>query len=203
MYGIRLRLALLALIASVSFAAKAAAPILEFWPRNLTLYSGDTATIRAYLFGSWGNHHTFKLGPKSNIAAFPEQVDAKLNATFDVMALTAGEATIYGFGFGYGISPIAVTVLSPEISAISPPRGSTAGGHEVTIKGIGFSTNCMAWFDLVPATQVTLVDRETIVATTPEHAAGISNVRLFCGAQEIVAERAFEFVGPRRRSVRR
>ena len=50
---------------------------------------------------------------------------------------------------------------------------------------------------------LTLVDRETIVATTPEHAAGISNVRLFCGAQEIVAERAFEFVGPRRRSVRR
>jgi len=203
MTGLRVRLALLLLIASVSFAAQAAAPMVDFWPSHLTVYSGDIATIRAHLFGSWGDHHTFRLWTKSDIVTVPEEIDAKQSATFDVMALKAGEATIHAFGFGWARSPITITVLSPEISAVSPPRGPTSGGHDVTIAGMGFSENCMVWFDLVPASQVTLVDRQTIVATTPAHIAGTADVRLFCGAQEIVAERAFEFVGPRRRSVRR
>ena len=203
MTGLRLRFALLLLLASMSFAAKGAAPMVEFWPRYITMYSGDIATIRAHLFGDWGGRSVFRLLTNSDIVTFPEQVDAKRSATFDVMALKPGEATINAFGRGWTRSPLTITVLSPEISTISPPRGPTSGGHEVTIGGIGFSDNCMVWFDLVPATQVTLVDRQTIVATTPEHVAGISNVRLFCGAQEIIAERAFEFVGPRRRSVRR
>lgn len=201
MNALRLRLTLLLLSIGMTFAAKAAAPYAQFWPREITLYSGDLATIRAFFFGDWRGHNV-RLGATSDSVVFPQEIEAK-NATFDVMAMKAGETKIYAFGYSPVISTITLTVLSPEISAISPPKGSTAGGHEVTIKGVGFSTNCMVWFDLIPATQVTLVDRETIVATTPEHSAGTSNVRLFCGAQEIVAERAFTFVGPRRRSVRR
>lgn len=199
------RFGLLLVLASTAMAASAAGPYptVQFWPPHITLYCGETASIRAFFFGDWGGRFTFALGTRSDIITVPARVEAGANGmtTFEVQAWKPGLATIESYAHGR-LSGGTVTVLAQEVLAITPARAWISGGQEVTIDGLGFSSACSVWFDHLPAPQVTLVDRQTMVATTPEHSAGAANVRIFCGAYEHVVRDAFEFVAPRRQSVR-
>jgi hypothetical protein len=200
------RFSLLLALASTAIAAPAGgpAPTVQFWPPHITLYSGETASIRTFFFGDWGSRATtVALRAKSDIITVPAKVEAveDRTASFEVQAWKPGAATVEALLYDRR-SQVTVMVLAQEVLAISPARASTSGGHEVTIGGLGFSSACTVWFDDLPARQVTLVDRQTMVATTPEHSAGPANVRIFCGAHENVVRDAFEFVAPRRQSVR-
>lgn len=55
----------------------------------------------------------------------------------------------------------------PTITSVSPATGPAAGGTVVTITGTGFAAGATVSFDGVAATNVTVSNATTIVATTP------------------------------------
>ena len=60
-----------------------------------------------------------------------------------------------------------VTAALPVVTSISPAIGSTLGGTSVTITGSGFTGATAVDFGTIPATDVIVVDDNTITATTP------------------------------------
>lgn len=70
------------------------------------------------------------------------------------------------------------TYLAPAISAVSPNRGSTAGGTVVTITGTSFVGITVVRFGGIAATSFTVVSATELRATTPVHASGFVHVRV-------------------------
>jgi hypothetical protein len=66
----------------------------------------------------------------------------------------------------------------PGITAINPTAGTVAGGTGVTIVGQNFFDVTGVTFGGVPATNVTAVDANTVLATTPPHTGGPVSVFL-------------------------
>jgi hypothetical protein len=64
---------------------------------------------------------------------------------------------------------------SPTISGINPAAGPPGGGTLVTITGIGFTGASLVDFGATPAAAFTIVNANTIVATSPS-GAGVANV---------------------------
>ncbi len=60
--------------------------------------------------------------------------------------------------------------------AITPTSGPDRGGTPVTISGYAFQSGATVLFGGVPATNIVVVNANTITATTPAHAAGAVNV---------------------------
>jgi len=87
--------------------------------------------------------------------------------------------------------------------SIAPAKGSAAGGTPVTITGTGLGGTCTVLFNGVPATSVTVVDEQTIRATTPAHAAGTVDVKVGCDSFIQPLPAAFTFnASSRGRAVR-
>jgi len=66
-----------------------------------------------------------------------------------------------------GTLPQAFTFADLKITSLSPNTGSTSGGTNVTISGSAFQNGATVTFGGVPATNVNVVDSNTIIATTP------------------------------------
>jgi hypothetical protein len=64
----------------------------------------------------------------------------------------------------------------PGIAGIVPDSGSVAGGDEVVIFGVNLFNVTGVTFGGVAATNVTPLDAETVIVTTPSRAAGKANV---------------------------
>lgn len=95
------------------------------------------------------------------------------------------------------LSAFALSAQEWQLS-ISPALGPSAGGTTVTIKVAGGSFGSWPYgveFDGVGATSVTLVDEFTLVAVTPPHAPGITNIRIFQYDIYIPTDLTFEYVG--------
>lgn len=70
-----------------------------------------------------------------------------------------------------------ITVIQPPtLTGISLSQGGTGGNIPVTITGTDFLNGATATFGGVAATNVTFVDANTIVVTTPPHGAGTVDV---------------------------
>jgi len=67
-------------------------------------------------------------------------------------------------------------VSPPTITSLSPSRGSTAGGDEVTITGTRLGLVTVVQFDGVDATSFVVESATKIIATAPPHAAGTAAV---------------------------
>ena len=65
---------------------------------------------------------------------------------------------------------------APAVGSVSPNSGPASGGTEVNISGSGFSAGSTVKFGGVSATNVNVVNGNTITATTPPHASGAVNV---------------------------
>jgi hypothetical protein len=70
-----------------------------------------------------------------------------------------------------------------NVTGISPPTGSTAGGTPVTISGTGFVAPVTVKFRGVAATSVVVANATTITAVTPAGSAGAADVSVVQGAQ--------------------
>src|SRR6185295_7320586 len=82
-----------------------------------------------------------------------------------------GQSSTRANGFTYlEATPIGVT--------ISPASGPTLGGTPVRITGTGFLGGASVSIGGVPATNVTVLDSLTIVATTGAHSAGAFDVEV-------------------------
>jgi hypothetical protein len=73
---------------------------------------------------------------------------------------------------------ITSTSAAPSVSAVSPSSGSTSGATSVTITGTGFTGATAVTFGGTAATNVVVNSATSITATSPAHAAGVTNVRV-------------------------
>lgn len=146
----------------------------------------------------------------SGILGVPGSVmlDASGAAAFEVEALKTGSATItallppeYG-GTSQSLAVTIVATLTPRITDVTPPFGSTEGGTRVSVRGSDLASNCFVTFGALQGTSEWISGSE-IAATTPPHAAGAVDVAVHCGTSTATRSGGFRYVAPaRRRSVR-
>lgn len=80
----------------------------------------------------------------------------------------AGQAAVdLSIGGGTGYTSSTFTYLDPTVSSVVPNSGPDSGGTVVTITGTLFDPSATVEFDYISATNVTVVDSNTITATTP------------------------------------
>ncbi len=121
--------------------------------------------------------------------------------TFVTPQHAAGTAQVVVNGDGGNSTQAAVFTylavnLSPTITALVPGIGTIDGGTQVTIYGTGFLLANSVTFGGVAATNVTVVNNTTIIATSPAHAAGAVNVIVTTpvGSSTSVAASQFTYV---------
>lgn len=104
---------------------------------------------------------------------------------------------------------LAITAFSdPVITSVTPSSGPVTGGTTITIKGTGFSDNCVicspplsvapeVFFYETPAASVKFIDSTTLEVVTPAHlpAKVPIRVRQLDGSQPVTVANAFEFTG--------
>lgn len=88
----------------------------------------------------------------------------------DVVVAAGTATTTLANGFTY------VALPQPEIAGVSPTKGPTGGGTDVTITGANLGSIVEVTFGGVPATQITQVTATSLVARTPARAAGTVDV---------------------------
>jgi hypothetical protein len=78
---------------------------------------------------------------------------------------------------GWGEKERAYEYIPPPIvEEVIPPRGPDLGGTEVQVIGKFFQNGARLFFDNLEAGRVRFIDSEQLVAVTPPHAAGFSDV---------------------------
>ncbi|NSY93887.1 autotransporter domain-containing protein [Agrobacterium tumefaciens] len=97
---------------------------------------------------------------------------------------TSAEATV----------SITVAAAPPTLTGITPNTGTTAGGTAVTITGTHLSGTTRVSVGGVAATDVTVVSSTTITATTPPHAAGLSNVAVSTPGGDDILVNSFTYI---------
>lgn len=90
-----------------------------------------------------------------------------------------------------------IPLAPPQVTAISPANGPTAGGTAVTIRGMDFVPGATVTMGGLNAENVTVIDSMTITATTPAHDAGSVDVTVINpDAQSSVLMAAFTYLSP-------
>ncbi|MCC6527643.1 MAG: IPT/TIG domain-containing protein [Polyangiaceae bacterium] len=84
---------------------------------------------------------------------------------------------------------------APTVQSVSPNRGGTAGGTELTVSGKGFVKESVVLVGGAPATKVKLVDPGTLEARTPpgKHGQMVDVVVRNPGGKEAVVRRAYAY----------
>ncbi len=118
--------------------------------------------------------------------------------TCDYPALAAGTYNVsVTTGSGTGTGNNLITYYgAPTITGVDPSFGSSVGGDIVTITGTNFfpeGGSPSVTFGGEPATAVTVVDENTITATTPAHAVGVVDVIVTIGAETGTLVGGFEY----------
>jgi hypothetical protein len=96
----------------------------------------------------------------------------------------------------------------PTVTDVSANSGTTVGGALVTISGTGFTTalSSSVTFGGVPATSFTVLNSVTLLAVTPAHAAGATDVVVRMGNNSVTKTGGYTFVTivapPRRHATR-
>lgn len=89
--------------------------------------------------------------------------------------------------------------IPAEIKTLVPDEANVAGGETCTISGYNFPAPggeigpTIVSFGKIPATDVVIVDSETITCTVPAHSAGVVNVRLDCDNGDYTLASAFTY----------
>ena len=85
---------------------------------------------------------------------------------------------------------------APRVTAISPANGTTVGGTSVTITGSNFAAGAVVTIGGVNATQVSVLNPNTLTATTGPHAAGAADVVVAVGTQRGTLPGGYTYVAP-------
>ena len=106
--------------------------------------------------------------------------DTQMTATSPAQAAGSVDVTVTGPN---GTSATSLADLfvyedppAPTVTAVSPARGSTAGGTPVTITGTGFDGATAVTFGGTPATSFSVLSDSQITAISPPGTAGANNV---------------------------
>jgi PKD repeat protein len=182
---------------------------LGFWSQRERFEPGETARMMLTTEPAVAVTARIDVSP-SGIAVAPSTVtlDAAGTAAFDVEGIKPGSATVtvtlppeYG-GTSQSLDVTVVATLTPRISDVTPPFGSTDGGTRVTVRGSDFAQNCSVKLGGLQATSA-WVSASEISAIAPPHAAGAVDVEVHCGTSTATRSAGFRYVAPaRRRAVR-
>ena len=86
-------------------------------------------------------------------------------------------------------------VAAPTVTDVSPATGPTSGGTSVTVTGTALTGTAAVTFDGVPATDVVVLDDQTVTATTPAHAEGAVDVEVVTAGGSAMVTGGFTY-GP-------
>jgi antibiotic biosynthesis monooxygenase (ABM) superfamily enzyme len=138
-------------------------------PGNLQLSGAGATWVFTRSGGVWTQQGQKLVGSGGSL--FAEQGTS--------VALSAdGDTAIVGGSGDNGEAGAAWVFGRPGITSMSPNAGTVNGGTGVTIVGQNFFNVTGVTFGDVPATNVTAVNPNTVLATTPPHAAGRVSVFL-------------------------
>ncbi|RUR20770.1 hypothetical protein ELY21_01250 [Legionella sp. km535] len=73
---------------------------------------------------------------------------------------------------------ITITTAPPELTGINPSSGTSSGNAQVTLSGNHLAGTTSVTLGGIAATNVNIIDSNTVTAVTPGHAAGIVDVNL-------------------------
>ncbi len=96
--------------------------------------------------------------------------------TFSVTFTTVGSFPYHCIFHSFSMFATITVIAPPNPTGVAPAFGAAAGGTNVTITGSGFQAGAAVAFGGVAATNVMIVDANTITATTPAHAPGAVDV---------------------------
>lgn len=176
---------------------------------RLNLAVGEALPVQFDATGARGSLDV-SIAP-AGIARSSAKVELDANGTATLLVEGAAEGTAQmrvALPPEYDAAPAFVDIrvfsaVAPVIHDVTPKLGSTNGGLTVTIAGNNFSNDCAVYFGGIAATATQWTSEQTLIATTPRHAAGLVDVTVNCGNKGNVAEGAFRFVSSgRRRAVR-
>lgn len=85
---------------------------------------------------------------------------------------------------------------APRITAISPTSGTSVGGTSITITGSNFAAGAIVTIGGVDATQVKVLNPNTLTAATGAHAAGAADVVVAIGTQRGTLAGGYTYVAP-------
>lgn len=85
---------------------------------------------------------------------------------------------------------------APRVAAITPSNGTTIGGTSVTITGSNFAAGALVTIGGTDATQVTVINANTLTATTGAHAAGAADVVVAVGSQRGTLPGGYTYIAP-------
>jgi parallel beta-helix repeat protein len=165
---------------------------LVFTPATVSVPIGGTITVSAMFMPALVESEGAALtAVGSGAISVPDRViiDPAQVSTFTITGLTRGHVLLkatLGPNTGNALSFIDIEVTdpptTPAITQVVPANGPAAGGTNVTISGANLRNDCTIRFGGVPATNVAFVSASSLTATTPEHAAGSTDVLLTCGS---------------------
>ncbi|MGE5815498.1 MAG: IPT/TIG domain-containing protein, partial [Acidobacteriota bacterium] len=98
-----------------------------------------------------------------------------------------------GCGGGGSTGPSST---APRVTAVSPATGTTVGGTSVTITGSNFASGAVVTIGGVGATQITVINANTLTAMTGAHAAGAVDVVVAVGSQRGTLPGGYTYVAP-------
>ncbi|HEX8171737.1 MAG TPA: IPT/TIG domain-containing protein [Thermoanaerobaculia bacterium] len=182
---------------------------LTFAPQFLSTSIGRTASVRATLTPANSEAVTVALTADGATAPASFVIAPGGSGSFDVTASRKGPITIVATlpsRYGNRTSALLGTATDapsePTLFGVSPVSGPTAGGTDVDVRGVHFTSDCTVRFGGVAAT-VRFASAELLHATTGAHAAGTVDVALSCGAKQSTLPDAFTYLsaGPHLSSV--
>jgi hypothetical protein len=173
-------------------------------PSNGTIAGGSAVTINGTNFVqgqtsvSFGGQQATSVVVNGTGTAITALTPAHAFGAVDVLVTTPGfSATGTGF-YTYIVLP-PDTPPPPTVTGISPGTGTTLGGTSVIISGTNFTGTPQVTIGGIPATGVTVVtvaNVTTIKATTPAHAAGVTDVVVTTTAGSATGSAIYTYATP-------
>jgi hypothetical protein len=151
---------------------------------NVTISGSDLANAAAVRFGAQPAT-SFTVAPTGTISA----VSPPGTGTVDVRVLTPlGEsATGSADRFTY------VPPLAPTITRLTPAKGSSLGGSQITITGTHFTDVSSVAFGSTSAASFTVSSARSLIATAPPGTAGFATVTVTTAAGATVSSTKDQF----------
>jgi len=102
-------------------------------------------------------------------------------------------------GYGSGSGNVYTYVTPPSLSSISspvPPMGLTLGGTAVTLTGANLAGTTSVTFGGAPATDIVVVNANTVTCKTPPHNRGLVDVTATNGYGTATLASCFTYLLP-------
>ena len=156
-----------ALTGAFTYEDRPAPAITSLDPKSGPTIGGTKVVIEGANFGKGASVFIGREPPKDLIVKSATEIHAvvpprKAAGVVDIeVAMPGVPRAVMKNGFRYDATP------APTISSVSPARGGTGGGTELTISGTSFLRETAVLVDGKPVKAVKLVDRSTLEVKTP------------------------------------